>query len=642
MKISACIIVKNEEQVIARCLESYHMAVDEIIVVDTGSTDQTVDIAKRFGAKLFHFTWIDDFSAAKNYAIAQAKGDWIVFLDADEYFANGTGSNIRAYLKKLDPTFNSVACKMVNIDQVSGRVLDEITHVRIFKNDKQIRYVNTVHEMLQNTQKNKKMNAILARPQEFLIYHTGYSHDNRQEKAQRNLDILLRELPRVATQTQAMYYHYIADCYFGLEEWEKVIEYTQLFLSSGAKFVGYNVRPHNNLIDAMMQLKYPSSEILQKIDIAIETFPKHPVFRFYKGKILYDLKQYDAAFREQQAALLLHKEYQDIEINSLALNLETVYFILGAISEYRSDCGAAIEYYLEALKIDKHNAECFDRLLKLIRNQAVQEIILFLNTLYDSENEADLDFLLTRLVNHAAPKVLAYYTNLREKRYPKQDLLVLQMLVANKYYDKAFPALLDYYMKDGDERLAIVAATAALLSGNELYIDRCLEVLPLPITQIIKSYLGKNFELADDGIAAFLSLVNVFILWADQISLERLLALEDHFPDYMTAKVGSVFIKEGYYQTGMLFYDLAMKKAAAAGSWIDPVLYYNRGYCLHRMKEHTAAVQAFIQAYEWGYRANDLFEFLRWNIHNERDKNKVKITLGEDWQFVQQPEQILQ
>ena len=85
LRLSQCMIVKNEEKNIERALSWGKELMWEQIVVDTGSTDRTVEIAERMGAKIYHFTWIDDFAAAKNYAIQKASGNWIAFLDADEY-----------------------------------------------------------------------------------------------------------------------------------------------------------------------------------------------------------------------------------------------------------------------------------------------------------------------------------------------------------------------------------------------------------------------------------------------------------------------------------------------------------------------------------------------------------------------------
>lgn len=84
MQLSFCMIVKNEADQLARCLSSIQAVVDELIVLDTGSTDQTVAIAQSFGAKVYHFAWNNDFSAARNEALKYVTGDWVLVLDADE------------------------------------------------------------------------------------------------------------------------------------------------------------------------------------------------------------------------------------------------------------------------------------------------------------------------------------------------------------------------------------------------------------------------------------------------------------------------------------------------------------------------------------------------------------------------------
>src|SRR5690242_15059907 len=82
--ISLCMIVKNEEASLATCLQSAADLVNEVIVVDTGSSDQTKAIAARFGARVHDFAWVNDFSAARNESLRQASGEWIFWLDADE------------------------------------------------------------------------------------------------------------------------------------------------------------------------------------------------------------------------------------------------------------------------------------------------------------------------------------------------------------------------------------------------------------------------------------------------------------------------------------------------------------------------------------------------------------------------------
>ena len=86
MKLAACVITKNEADTIGKCLTSLQDIVDEIIVVDTGSTDDTVAIAEQHNAKVYFYEWKNDFASAKNFALDQTAADWIIFLDADFYF----------------------------------------------------------------------------------------------------------------------------------------------------------------------------------------------------------------------------------------------------------------------------------------------------------------------------------------------------------------------------------------------------------------------------------------------------------------------------------------------------------------------------------------------------------------------------
>jgi glycosyltransferase involved in cell wall biosynthesis len=94
-------IVKNEERHLSRCLQSVKDIVDEMVIVDTGSTGRTKEIAYSFGAKVFDFEWINDFSAARNYALEKSTSDWNLVLDADEYIINDCGSIIRNFMKKM-------------------------------------------------------------------------------------------------------------------------------------------------------------------------------------------------------------------------------------------------------------------------------------------------------------------------------------------------------------------------------------------------------------------------------------------------------------------------------------------------------------------------------------------------------------
>lgn len=139
MKISAVIICKNEEALIARCLESVKQA-DEIIVCDTGSTDKTIEIAKTFTDKVFtDFTWCDDFAAARNHAKSKATGDWILSLDADEYLHDF--SEVR---KAVETAKDSIR---VHLTAEGGGRLN-FDFARLFRNSPDIYWVQPIHNHL--------------------------------------------------------------------------------------------------------------------------------------------------------------------------------------------------------------------------------------------------------------------------------------------------------------------------------------------------------------------------------------------------------------------------------------------------------------------------------------------------------------
>lgn len=112
MKLSACLIVKDEEATLARCLNCIKHIADEIVVVDTGSTDKTVKIARRFTQKVYFFEWIDDFSAARNYSLKMASGDYLLWLDADDVITKSNAKKIRKLVDEggFDMAFLKYAC----------------------------------------------------------------------------------------------------------------------------------------------------------------------------------------------------------------------------------------------------------------------------------------------------------------------------------------------------------------------------------------------------------------------------------------------------------------------------------------------------------------------------------------------------
>ena len=146
MQISQTMIVKNEERHIVKALSWGKDIMSEQVVVDTGSEDQTTTLAEEQGAKIYRIFWEDDFSKAKNAAIEHCKGDWIAFLDADEYVREEDVHKLPGIIEKADRKgYDSISASLLELDD-EGKVFAGGTLVRFFKNQADIRYHRCIHE----------------------------------------------------------------------------------------------------------------------------------------------------------------------------------------------------------------------------------------------------------------------------------------------------------------------------------------------------------------------------------------------------------------------------------------------------------------------------------------------------------------
>lgn len=194
VRVSQCMIVKNEEEKIARALSWGKGVIWERIVVDTGSTDRTVEIAEDLGASVWHFPWNDDFSAAKNFALEKAKGDWIFFLDADEYPQPEDEKKILREIEIAEHLgYDGISTGLANLDD-EGRIGAIGAQVRLFRNSPKLRYYRRVHEQLRRT--NGGFPSLTDATEEILILHDGYQTEvyAGKKKSERNRRLLEREL----------------------------------------------------------------------------------------------------------------------------------------------------------------------------------------------------------------------------------------------------------------------------------------------------------------------------------------------------------------------------------------------------------------------------------------------------------------
>ena len=146
--ISLCMIVKNEEDVIGRCLESVKDIADEIIIVDTGSSDNTIEIVSRYTKKIYHFLWIDDFSAARNFSFSKATKDYILWLDADDIIEQKYKKEFLALKQNLSPSVDVVMLPYHVAFDKNNNSIHSYYRERLLKRESNFKWLGAVHEAI--------------------------------------------------------------------------------------------------------------------------------------------------------------------------------------------------------------------------------------------------------------------------------------------------------------------------------------------------------------------------------------------------------------------------------------------------------------------------------------------------------------
>ena len=315
IKISACYIVKNEEKNLQRSIASIINQVDEIVVVDTGSTDRTVQLAEKAGAKVYHFQWQDDFSAARNFALFKVHGDWLVLLDADEYFTEKTAGNIRQAVYQAGKA-DGFLIRWVNYDVDNAEVQDYCYQLRVVRNQQGIHYEGIIHEELKLSD-SRCIDAVSVSPKFLEIYHTGYSKGISMQKIKRNLSLLQQAV--VKGQSEESLARYFCDCYLGLGDMDKCIYYGWMDIRQGRQQVSFASRCNRVLMEYYAQ-KTDEEGIKKRRELAelsVREYPEIPDFWAEYSECLYSAGSFAEAISAMKKAISLMRDYQGIEPSML-------------------------------------------------------------------------------------------------------------------------------------------------------------------------------------------------------------------------------------------------------------------------------------------------------------------------------------
>ncbi|NEN88066.1 MAG: tetratricopeptide repeat protein [Okeania sp. SIO3H1] len=345
MNLSFCIIVKNEEKNLPRCLASVKDVVDEMVVLDTGSTDRTPEIAQEFGAKVHYFEWCNDFAAARNESLKYVTGDWVLVLDADEYLSPKIAPHIQEAIKSDRYILINLIREEIGAQQSPYSLVS-----RLFRNHPEIKFSRPYHAIVDDSITEilaKESHWEIASLPEIAVLHEGYqkgeiTSKNKLQRAKAAMESYFNNHPNdvyVCSKLGALYIE-IGEKQKGMEllfrglqdpEVDKTILYElhyhlaiayrqeqdrEMAKSHYKIAIELNVMPklklgaYNNL-GSLLKEEGNLQDAKINYEIALQIDPNFAVGHYNRGMVLKEIGWFTEAIASYQKAIQLDSNYAE-------------------------------------------------------------------------------------------------------------------------------------------------------------------------------------------------------------------------------------------------------------------------------------------------------------------------------------------
>lgn len=506
-------IVKNEEKLLAKCLESIVNHVDEIIVVDTGSSDKTKEIALSFGAKVHDFKWANDFSAARNFAKKQASKKWILQMDADEYFETKEALKIKTLVNEINN--QAVVFHIVNFKKLN--VLGTIhTNIRLFQNIEDVSYVYKLHE--QPYYNGKIINDI--HHADISIMHLGYLQEiiNDKNKMQRNLEILQNELKHNPNDRFTIFN--IASEYLASKNFEKAMYYYQK-ATKNEKDISMLQKGILKMV-VCYELSGRDDQALALLEKGKKLFPDYTDLFFLEGEILQKNGREKDAYSAFTMCLTLG-EAKNRYVSNSGIGTTMPLIRLAKLACINRDFQKAIDYYSQVIHLDRYNEEAATTLFCLLKNLGeIEETISLIHALY----------------TNTVPKDVVFKYRLFSELMIKEEFLSISEILKAELHgaqdDSTITSSFYYYLLKGELRRA-----GDMLEENK------------PIMLPLYYHFHPDYNLTDivdftlSGLplstSTYLSFLNELMRLGEYKMFEEILEFHSHFSDDVLKGIANIF-----------------------------------------------------------------------------------------------------
>ncbi|AHM68240.1 hypothetical protein LK13_10505 [Paenibacillus polymyxa] len=622
--IALCMIVKNEQEHLRRCLDSVKNKVDQIVIVDTGSTDETIKIAKEYTDDVHHMEWNNNFAAARNESIKYATTDYILVLDADEYLEESADLQ-----KEIASGADYYFTKIHNIMSFD-RALNHLA-IRIFLNNKDLYYQNRLHEHLNIMDEGLNFKSGQA---ELVIMHTGYTDEMMEgrEKAKRNLPLMLKEVEENPTVYNLFN---MGRTYMWVGKYEKAITFLKR-----AYPMSKNLTIASDLIITLCRSlgemkRY--NEALQILQEAVVVHPKEVDLLHLQALYYMEIEYYRDAIATMTKCLDIGD--QGITVTE-GHGSYIAHFRLADWYELRNDLVKGYEHILEAFKLKNDFAPIMGKYFKILEkaNVPLEEVFVSTNQLYPISNSGQLEKLLEVMYQLRHPLLQRYLTeynvNVQDnvmaaaRQYARdydgaqalwlemedieeqnrEDLLVLSMILKDEALFGRTKTLLNLSHKDQKNLYKIIMGDP---SGDVKLTQHLENILEKALMHLIRLQEFETFEkilnyLWQGSISVKIKVCEHLVSYGfSEIAIDLLVKLFEQYPKDVGVirMLGGVCLDLNYLQDAQLFYT---KLLEVSGDYVA----YEKSYELYEKVDDEVAMNSVLS------QINRKFPLCAWSKQN--------------------------
>ncbi|MBF8984568.1 glycosyltransferase [Lutibacter sp. B2] len=462
MFLSLCMIVKNAEKELGRCLESAKDIVDEMIIVDTGSMDHTVKIAKNYGAKVFYFKWNDNFSDARNFSLEKATGDWILVMDSDEEMVNCDRDQVNELLNnnKVDVyMFKSLSY----VGHRPGLETMANMNIRLIRNYKGYKYSGALHEQLYDSINNDPLTKYSFGKEEIVIYHYGYLQDDskQKQKSERNVKILNG---MIKNDSENLFYMYnMGSEYFKLKKYKEALVCYEKAYKNFRPEIAYSPKLLIKM-SAIYDELHMYDEQLNLLNKGIGSYNKFTDLEYIRACLFHKQRKYSLAIKGFKECIKMG-EAPSILSNISGVEGYKSFYALGEIYMQLRDYDEAYKYYIEIIKAKPNFYNPLYRIADIlfIKEKDISIIKSSLESFFSKNlNMGAYSKLGTIFFDKGRYDIaLEYFLKVKEMMKNKQDSFF--NIAMSYFYLKNYKEAYDYFDKIQEGEIYINSAFKMIL-----------------------------------------------------------------------------------------------------------------------------------------------------------------------------------